>query len=53
MRLRYHELMCDFHDRLVTIRDRRWFHGLLPNTEFRGANMQVIEMIGAWPVATE
>jgi hypothetical protein len=52
MHLWYKELMREFHDQLVSVRDGNWFLGLLSNTEFRGANMQVIEIIGVWPAAT-
>jgi hypothetical protein len=37
MLLWYNELMREFRDRFVSVRDRNWFIGLLSNTEFRGA----------------
>jgi dynein heavy chain len=41
------DLMREFHDRFGSVRDRKWYLGLLPNTESRRANMQVIGTIGA------
>jgi hypothetical protein len=45
--------MRESHHRFIPVCDRKWFLGLLSNTEFRDADMQVSEMIGAWPAATE